>query len=182
MRAEKEGHKEDWKRVTAQEGTTTDLYLIPLFSFPAKKVKIIKHDTNDLVNAGTSLSQQEVALVRLRASKQGKEFHTVEQLIGGALDEKALETVMFDFLAGADFDYRLEVDVFEGERFKGGYRGNWTADWDDLSTAEQLVIHTITTTERSEEGLFSFMAGLEENSKRVSLPEFMPAAPQRGQQ
>ena len=72
--------------------------------------------------------------------------------------------------------------MFEGERFKGGYRGNWTADWDDLSTAEQLVIHTITTTERSEEGLFSFMAGLEENSKRVSLPEFMPAAPQRGQQ
>ncbi len=182
VRAEKPGYTEDWERVTAQEGATTDLYLIPLFSFPATKVNVMQHDVTDLRGVGKSLPSDDVVLVRLRAFKQGKEFHHVEQLVGGALDEKALEKVTLDFLAGADFEYRMEVDVFERERLIGGYRGNWTVDWDDLSTAEEMVIHVATTTEQSDEELFAFMAGLEENSKRVPLPEFGLAVPRGGGQ
>ena len=44
--------------------------------------------------------------------------------------------------------------------------------WDELSTANEMVFHVLSTPEKaSEEEVFEFMLGLEENSIRVPLPE-----------
>jgi len=174
MRGEKEGYKEAWERVTAADGVETELHLVPLLSYPVDRIKVVKHDaTGENVGPAIALSDDELALIRLTAYKKGKKFHEIEQVIGGSLDEEIAARMEADFLAQADFEYEVEVNVFDGEKVIGGYSANWTVPWDGLQNAEEIVFHTVTRDGADDVAIFDLISNLGTYSAQVPQPEFI---------
>ena len=85
MRAEKTDYKEDWKRVVSKSGEEVELELRPLFSFPVKDLKIVKHqyneDADQQLGSEIKMSPQELALINVRFWKN-KDTATFAENIG----------------------------------------------------------------------------------------------------
>ena len=174
LRGEKEGYKEDWKRIVTESGTETDLYLTPLFTFPANKIKIMKHDLSEnTIGPAQPLSKEETALVRLTLRKPDDlpdtPFHESTFTISNTLDEQLTEQQKVEFLARADFTYELQVDVFDQTKFIGGYRANWTAPWEQLQAAQEITFH-VASSQGSEEDTFALLQELPQKSALVPAP------------
>ncbi|MBI2665023.1 hypothetical protein HYX12_00185 [Candidatus Woesearchaeota archaeon] len=197
LRGEKKGYLDSWERVVTEGGKTVELNLVPLFSFPLSKVKIVKHEFDDKseglkVSFGEELAEEELALLRMKAYKiiptdtslgtpaSKEKFHEIQQVVGervANLDEEAgqrslgYEGMNIDFLGKADFTYEVELDLFDGEKLIGGYRGNWTVPWSQLENGQEITFHALTKGRASEAEQFEMIAGLSEYSKNLPLPE-----------
>ena len=174
VRAEKEGYKGDWKRVVTEPDAQVELELTPLFSFPAQKISVLKHELTGPQNVGVGekLTKNEIAQISLTFYKDNEPFQKINAVSSASLDELVSAQQKLEFLAEADFTYTVDVTLLDNAEFRGGYKGNWTVSWDELSTANEMVFHVLSTPEKaSEEEVFEFMLGLEENSIRVPLPE-----------
>ncbi len=176
LRGSKEGFKEDWLRVVTEPGKEAELGLAPLFSFPADKIKVLKHQIEgQQAGSGGEMGRKESAMITLTFRKEddlpNNPFHEESLVISPSLDELILQEQKLEFLAKADFTYQLKVDVFDDEEFVGGYRGNWTVSYAQLEPAEELIIHVAGTDLRSEEGQYLLLAGLAEFSRLVPEPE-----------
>jgi hypothetical protein len=56
----------------------------------------------------------------------------------------------------------------------GGYKGNWTVDWQELQNSNQIKFHVIEwpyTTDDMRQ--FEYISSLPENSKLISQPEII---------
>lgn len=180
LRGEKPGYKEDWKRIVTESGTETELYLTPLLTLPVNKIKIVKHDIDDvaapgqpLTNSGQPLTNDETALVQLTVRRpddvSGTPFHENTFTISSTLDQPLAERQGVEFLAQADFTYELKVDVFDENKFIGGYRRNWTVPWDQLSLAQEITFH-VASTEGSDDDAFALLNELPQRSSLVPAP------------
>ncbi len=179
LRGVKEGYKEDWVRVVTSPSKEVELNLVPVFEFPLNKVKVVKHqhfeDGQDLSPAEPL--GNEMALITLTYRKQGDTFdqpyHKVTQVISKQLNTDLFEQESFEFLAKADFTYDLEINLLSEEKFLGGYKGNWTVDWDQLESGNEIIFHVFANDNPSDEEMFGLMTGLTVKSKDVPVPEII---------
>ncbi len=177
LRGEKEDYKENWERVVTKNGEEFDLDLIPLFKFPVEGLKVVKHEFEEtmdgiLVGGAEKLDADETVMIKLVNKKEGKDFHEVEWAISPGLDKKIVGESEIEFLGKADFEYEVEIYVFDEDEMKGGYKGNWTADWDELKNGEEIVFHTVCRESFDDETeMFGLILSLEDYSIEVPLPE-----------
>lgn len=202
LRGIKEGYKETWQKVRTSPAQEVELELVPLFSFPAKQIKVVKHDLGSLSLTDLSqfdssqlapsqpLAENEVAFVKLAYQKEteegvssnavngilSKNFHEDELVLGSLLNEQLLQQENLDLLARADFTYEIEITVLDAENIIGGYKQNWTVSWSQLESAREsgreLIIHTLSKESGTEEDMYGLIMGLEEYSLFVPPPEF----------
>ncbi len=177
LRGEKEGYKEDWKRVVTSTGDEVELDLMPLFGLTANKIKILKHAFNDADNIGSGkeISGDEVALVKITYHKEddlpGNPFYEDNIVKSNNIDPQVYEEEKMDFLGKADFTYELEINVLDEDTFIGGYKGNWVVPWSELVNAEEIVFHVASRERVGEEKMFDLMLNLEDYSKSIEIPE-----------
>jgi len=187
LRGEKRGYKEDWERVVTTAGTETELELAPLFKFPTDKIRVVKHAAGSNVNekiesSGQELEDDEIALIKMVYTKNDDlpdaPFHKMDvvksaefspQINAASINAGEEDAILF--LARADFNYRLEIDVLKDQRITGGYRMNWTVPWDQLRDAEEIVFHVLSTSSSREEEMFNLIGNLETKSVFVPEPE-----------
>ena len=176
MRATKENYKDDWARVVTEDGTDVELNLIPLIRIPNNKFTIVKHD---LATLGTPeakeelLGHEEMALIKLKWHKDGQVEHEIEQVVAPRLDGRLSQGLYLEFLAEADFTYEVEVNVFDDKNIIGGYKGNWTASWNDLQQAEEIVFHVASVDNPSQEEMFELLLDLKGKSSIIKSPEIL---------
>ncbi|HLC90468.1 MAG TPA: hypothetical protein VJI15_01750 [Candidatus Nanoarchaeia archaeon] len=173
LRGTKEGYKEDWLRIIPKSGDQAELNLVPLHQFPLSGVKVVKHKFNgdgQSIGAAKDLANDETALIRMNVVLNGEEFHKVEQVIGKVIDEEGVKNTNISLLGKANFNYEVEVNIFDDDGLVGGYKGNWTIPWDDLQSGTTMTFHTLETSGTDEEE-FAVFAALENYSKSVPLPE-----------
>lgn len=177
VRGTKEGYKEDWQRVVTKSGETIELNLAPLQRFPVAGLKVMTHrfaGVDKPLGQAQGLRNDEFAIIHLTHVKQGKQFHRVEQVVGQPIDvaeaRKLNQEPSIDLLAKADFPYIVDVQVFRGDDFIGGYQANWTLPWHDLETAKEFTFHTVIS-EGSEDDRFFLLQGLAQASGLVLVPE-----------
>lgn len=176
LRGEKEGYKESWKRVVSKAGEEVELELVPLLKFPAEGLKVVKHEILGeeggrlRIGRGKEL-EEETAMIKLVNKKKGEVFQEINWASSPELDKKVVEESMVEFLGKGNFEYEVEIYLFEGEEFKGGYKGNWTAEWKKLAGGKEIIFHTVSKEGMEEEEMFELMINLEDYSKEIPLPE-----------
>ncbi len=178
LRGTKEGYKETWERVVAEAGKEVELDLVPVYEIPASKVKIMKHTFVSPENIGpaTSLKSGELGLIKVAFRKKDDlprtPFHESSVTKAQTRDQEAVEELdALEFLAKADFTYDLEVTILGGEKYVGGYKGNWTVPWSVLNGAEEIIFHVASRETNNEEQMFDLMLNIGEYSKYVPAPE-----------
>ncbi|MFH0701809.1 MAG: hypothetical protein V2A62_05230 [Candidatus Woesearchaeota archaeon] len=67
VRGEKESYKEDWMRIVSEPNQEVELDLVPLYRFPAHKIKVVKHDftSPQLIGTAVPLSKEEWATIKI---------------------------------------------------------------------------------------------------------------------
>ncbi|MBR9683899.1 hypothetical protein GOV03_05165 [Candidatus Woesearchaeota archaeon] len=180
LRGEKEGYKEDWERVVTKPGEKIDLDLVPVFKFPAEGLKVVKHELITgaeglLVGGEEELEADETIMIKLINKKDGEVFHNIEWASSPELRNEENREIMegseVEFLGKTDFEYEVEVYLFNEEEMKGGYKGTWTVDWEALSQGKEIVFHVLEGDFSDDNELFDFMVNLDEHSKIVPLPK-----------
>ena len=170
----KEGYKEDFVRVVTEPGKTAELNLVPLYEFPVKGIKIVKHDFKGpgaTLGQPEELDKDELALVRMKVMKEGEIFHEIEQVIGESLSSEVVEEQKMELLAKANFKYDVEINLFKGKELTGGYKYNWTIPWSELEQAQEITFHTLARESGSEEELFDLLANMGQYSNYIPQPE-----------
>jgi hypothetical protein len=172
LRGEKEGYKEAWERVVTKPNTEIELNLAPLIKVPLEMVKVVKHTVyGDLVGPPTNLAAGQSALITMKyytSENPNEPFHELTTVVSPDR-ESALGEI--ELLAKADFTYELDVQVVDETKFIGGYKANWTINWDDLFQANEIVIHTVAKDNPSEDDMIELLLGLGDFSKKVPMPE-----------
>ncbi|HLD01030.1 MAG TPA: hypothetical protein VJC39_04755 [Candidatus Nanoarchaeia archaeon] len=180
FRAEKLGYKSIWQRVVTNPGKEIELNLVPLYYFPLSKIKIVKQELETL---GTGLSEEsleelsaeEIAVVRLKFGEidplTGEQFQETQFIYWPSAEEEVISEQQIELLAGADFNYDLEIDLIAGDKYVGGYHGQWNVVWDELRNAQEIVFTVISSDSASEEQTYNLIQGLEENSKKIPPPK-----------
>ncbi len=176
MRGEKEGYKESWKRVVTKAGKEVELDLIPIKSIPGTWVRVVKHGLLNEEEAGEEigLSPEETALIELSYTKpnQTESFHNSQIVYSQQIEQKLLQDQELQFLAKADFTYDVDINVMDGNKFIGGYKGKWTPHWNELEGAQEIVFHVLTPAdENDEEDWFDLLMELEQKSTLIPKPE-----------
>lgn len=178
IRGSKPNYKEDWQRVVTTAGQNVELNLVPLFSFPLNRIKILKHQVTaqQQLTTGQELSPSETVLLKLTYRKSdsppNQPFHEDNIVYSRALDQVIVDQEQFNFLAKTDFTYQLEINILDDDNFVGGYTGNWTVPWDQLAGAQGITFHVVSQAGASNEEQFSLLSSLPEQSKLLPAPEF----------
>jgi hypothetical protein len=180
LRGEKEGYKESWDRVVTKAGDVVELNMVPLMEFPAEKVKIIIHNLIDgNADVGKEMDKTDLALVKFSFDKEipyrldVAPYHEQSLIVAEEFYEDVVNEQKLEFLAEADYTYQLEVSLMNKEGgFAGGYKANWTVDWDELANAEELQFHVVAKEDAPNEEIFEMITALEIFSTYVPEPEF----------
>ena len=174
LRGTKEGYKENWERVVTENGKEVELSLTPEFTIPLDRVTLLKHDftSQEDIGPGRPLDSDETAIFKitykLNEDLPNQPFHESTFIL--PVDEE-LTDQDFSLLAKADFTYNLEVTVLGEDQIIGGYKGNWTVNWNELQNANELIFHTITQDKKDDLESAGFYLGLEKNSVFIQQPE-----------
>ncbi|MEK6809662.1 MAG: hypothetical protein AABY40_03235, partial [Nanoarchaeota archaeon] len=178
LRGTKEGYKESWERVMTAAGKDVDLDLVPVYLLPANKIRIVKHNFAgpEEIGPAVPLKAEELGLVKVIFRKKDDlpttPFHESSITKAQTDDKEAVEAAdNLELLSKADFTYELEVTVLGGEKYVGGYKGNWNVPWDALIDAEEVVIHVVSRDTNNEEKMFDLMSNVGEYSRYVPAPE-----------
>ncbi|PIN76984.1 hypothetical protein COV17_00010 [Candidatus Woesearchaeota archaeon CG10_big_fil_rev_8_21_14_0_10_36_11] len=179
VRGEMEGYKEDWKRVVTKPGENVELNLVPIIKIPASEITVLKHRiSNTMENSpGEEIDNDETVSIQIKYSKKDEKllanepYHSSSIVLSSQIDQEIINQQYLEFLAGADFTYNLQISIFNDEKLVGGYTQNWTAPWTALSDMQEMTFHAVTSDDTSNEGIFTFMAGLSEYSARVPQPD-----------
>ncbi len=177
LRGTKENYKENWTRVATQPGIEAELDLVPLFSFPLANITVVKHELspNGQVEVAQQMAATEAALLKITSRKPGdlsaQPYHESTVVKTRLVDQQTEEQEKIQFLAKADFTYQLEINVLDGEKLIGGYKGNWTPAWADLQPANTITFHVLSKENMPEEQMFEFISTLDQQSSLVPPPE-----------
>ncbi|MFH1682994.1 MAG: hypothetical protein ABIA37_04315 [Candidatus Woesearchaeota archaeon] len=168
LRGVKEGYKENWERVVANQEKQVDLNLIPLSKFAGSKIKIVKHDFDNL-NKTKSIGSGETASIKISRNKESWGSHDSTLIVSPDLDPGLLNESYLEFIGGTDYTYQLEVYLMDEEGITGGYAGNWTVDWEKLKLANEITLPVLSKDQfKSDIELFDFMANLDNYSMKLT--------------
>jgi len=179
VKGNKDGYKEGWERIVTEDGKEVELNLIPEFSVPFSKFKVVKHYFLDKESIGLAenLAQGETVSIKLKFDKEDalvlgdESFHESSLYLSPDVTKGIQGQQGLDFLAKADFNYDLEINIFKENKIVGGYKGKWPVSWDSLSQTQEIVFHTLITDKTSDVGVYDFIENLEDNSKLIPIPE-----------
>ncbi len=181
FRGQKAGYKDGWTNLATKAGARADIKLIPVLSFPAGNITIIKHDLlggktdGEQLGAVVPLDKDETAIIKLSSSQKDPKTNLplteATVVLSSELSADALKNQPFEFLAKADFAYTAEVTVLRGEKFVGGYKSQWIVPWEQLETAQKLTFHIVGKEDGGDVELFALFAELEEKSANLPLPQ-----------
>lgn len=177
IRGQKAGYKDGWTNLVVKSGARADLQLIPVLAFPSLNISVIKHEisSSGQLSAGTPLSPDDTVIIKLRSEQKDIRTNLLLEdatlVLSSALSSDIAAQQFLEFLAKADFTYTLDVTVLRGEKFVGGYKGNWTVFWDGLMGAQTITFHVVGDEDGADTDLFGLYAELEEKSVLLPLPE-----------
>jgi hypothetical protein len=177
LRGTKDNYKEDWERVVTKDNQEVELKLIPTIKIPLSKIKLVKHEAISgdglLLGNTESVTQDELAMVSMKLQpwnySEKEIIHEISFVRSSGLSKEFLENQKVEFMAKADFTYDVEVHIFNEEEFVGGYKGEWTVPWNKLENANEIIFHTVTKKNPSEDEMIELMLGL--NNYGSILPE-----------
>ncbi len=173
LRGEKEDYTETWKRVISNKEQTVDLELIPLFQFPASNIKILKYGFTDLTElsngkisaSGMPLKTGEIVSIKITRNRDSWGKHEEDVIVSPDIDVNVSSGTYLDFLKGTEFEYELELYLMDDKEIKGGYKGNWTVDWDDLRDGKEITFKILSKDSFSDQTQqFDLISGLEKYS------------------
>ncbi|HLC52692.1 MAG TPA: hypothetical protein VJI98_05600 [Candidatus Nanoarchaeia archaeon] len=175
IRGSKEGYKENYVQTVSRNNAEIELSLTPLFNFPAKNIKVVKHE---LTRSGTlgpaeELKQDETVLIQLKFQENSSlpPLHEIDFVISPSFDTKFSEENKIPFLGKADFTYNLNINLLSGEAITGGYKGTWTVPINQLESAQEIVLHVINTKSTGLDQQLDLFAGLDAYSRLAPKPE-----------
>jgi hypothetical protein len=179
VRATKDGHLEDWKRVVTRNAQMVELNLVPTKNIEESKIKIIEHilDDDNKIISQKELSQDQMALITIKFDKNDSKkllnqiFHESKLAIVPSSQDDIKGSNNLTFLAKADFTYDIEINIIEDEKIIGGYKTNWTADWASLENANQITFNTVVRENPSDDEMFDLIVNLDDLSKIVTEPQ-----------
>lgn len=173
LRGEKYGYKESWKRVVTEPDLEVELELLPIFRFPSNKIKIVEHTILDgKIGPGVPASSDTMAIIDLLYKKiNSTNLLHESRTVARNVDDERLVQGYLELLAKADFRYNLDVQVVQGQKMIGVYKGNWTANWDKLELARELVIHVAKSENQNE--FANIMRNIVNISKSLPEPELL---------
>jgi hypothetical protein len=180
MRGNKENYKEDWQRVVTANSEVVELNLIPTYTIPASKLKIIKHEfDSEGIFSSKDITGDELALIRMKNYKINEAgvsevFHEIFQPVGGLIETEVLDSVDIEFLGKANFQYATEINLFDDDQIIGGYKGNWTPSWSQLEGAEEIIFHVLSREDASEKGVVDLVLNMEKYTGQFGIePEII---------
>ncbi|PIN73918.1 hypothetical protein COV20_02270 [Candidatus Woesearchaeota archaeon CG10_big_fil_rev_8_21_14_0_10_45_16] len=180
IRGQKVGFKDDWVRVIPAADKVSELNLIPEFAVSAGSINILAHElrADGTIGPGRELPEDVTSLISIYFDKDGtfldqsqQHFHESSVVMSPGMEERAINNQNLRFLAKADFTYPLEITIIKEGEYAGGYKGNWTVHWNDISNVKELTFHVLNAPGGSDENLYEFILGLDQNSRLLPLPE-----------
>jgi len=177
LRGAKEGYMENWERVVANNRhSEAELNLIPVFKVHLDKIKVIKHEFDSLegLEQGeldeSKLEKEEIVSIKIKRNKEEWGPYENTAIVSLDMDEQLLEESYLEFLGETDFEYEVEVYLMDGAGIKGGYKNNWTVNWQELMLSDEIVFHILSKDSFSNDlELFDFVGNMEEYSRKNSL-------------
>jgi hypothetical protein len=172
VRGEKEGYKEATEWVVTAPEELVELDLVPVYQFPAGGISVVKHELNadGTVGPAEPLSDNELAAIRLFTNESVDDHEYRWAYAPGESSEELAGGI--EFLGNADFTYQLEVQLFDGKEYIGGYQGDWLVDWETLESASAMVFHVVYQKSFADDAeRFTFINNLNDYSAIVPLPE-----------
>jgi hypothetical protein len=154
LRGYKDGYRTGEEFIAADRESEAKIYLTPL-----KKISnytVVKHELTYDENEFTvspeekPLSSGETATITIENDNQ-KTFGMYPRE-----DDMPLE-----LLAYADFNYKVQIYISNEDNIIGGYIANWTASWNELENADNIVFHAVYMPQFKDEAeQFAFVSGL----------------------
>ncbi len=178
IRASKEGYKDAWQRVITRANQRTELDLVPILKVPVENINVVTHEFDPknpfVLGPARALTEEQTAVITLTNSEitptADNPLHEITFVKSQNIDSRILADQTADFLAKADYTYDLEINVLNNEELLGGYKGNFTALWSDLTNGKTITLHTIIQSDASEDERFELFLGLSEASKYAPPP------------
>ncbi len=184
LKGSKSSYKEGKTVFATTANKEVELNLVPLFEVPANKFKFSKQRLNA---AGTlkekeSLKPEDVVLLTIKRIEDNQILHESSTTYSPSLDleDKNGNNIMNEnklaFLAGTTYNYQIEAYLMksgeeEEQKILGGYKGNWTANWQQLKEMKEIDFNLVYKESGSDEDYFDLILNLEEQSKKVKAPE-----------
>jgi len=173
LRGKKEGYLEDAVMFNPAINKSVELNLRPLVKIPLNKIKVEAHEfygKEEMPGTAENLPEGTYALVRLIYKVEGQEVRRSEQVVGVITDAEILAEQFLEFYGQGDFTYDLEINLFDGEKIVGGYKGLWTPDSYALAQTRELIFPVLIKSGANEDEQLSIYQNLEEYSLNLGLP------------
>ncbi|MBS3119165.1 hypothetical protein J4417_05845 [Candidatus Woesearchaeota archaeon] len=184
LKGSKSSYKEGKTVFATVTNKEVELNLVPLFEVPANKFKFSKQrlDAAGTVKEKEALDQEDVILLTIKRIEDNQILHESSTTYSSGLDleDKNGNNIMNEnklaFLAGTTYVYQIESYLMKGgegddQKILGGYKGNWTVNWQQLKEMKEIDFNLVYKESGSEEDYFDLILNLEEQSQKIGAPE-----------
>jgi len=134
---------------------------------PIEKVKafVVKHEKGD-PGLVYDLGKDDLVVISIVNMEHEYDYFTLYPAPEG-------ETTL-ELLGDGNHKYALEMNLIKDDKLIGGYKGNWTPDWDQLRTAEDVRMHVFFdgTVLENEDKQLDLIVNMTKYSKKLPKPEF----------
>ncbi|MBW2978202.1 hypothetical protein KY331_05120 [Candidatus Woesearchaeota archaeon] len=162
LRGEKPGYESREMFVTTNTEKSVDLYLTPVIEIPVTVVKHYEFSPAEPLE----LDEENSALITI---KRG-DFESDASYYSDAESPSTLK-----LLAKWNYNYNITIYLSDDVTIRGGYQGNWTADWEKLKYAKEIRFHVLERPyidpERSPEQAIEVITKLDQLTQQYSIPE-----------
>jgi hypothetical protein len=166
--AKKSGYLDAKKYVSASNDTSVLIEMTP-----AEKIrfKVIKKRMNNL-KVDYALQEGDAAIVTVtNAENQHSSTGIYDPLEPGLAE--------IELLSQMNYVYDVDVVLISNDTIVGGYKANWTTDWMDILTKDELIIYAFENPDiknmaedARDEAQYNLLIDMPEISRQISQPEF----------
>lgn len=157
LRGEKEGYEEAEMFVTTDKEKSVDLYLRPTIEIP---ISVVKHYEMS-PSVQEEFEEGDSAYLTLKADNFESE---------AAFSHNSTGTLKL--LSKWNYEYNLTIYLMDESTIRGGYQVVWTAEWDKLRSAKEIVFHVLERPYSEDpEKLAEMVTKMDQLSLQYSIPD-----------
>jgi hypothetical protein len=166
--ASKEGYLDAKQYVDASQDTSVLIEMTPAEKI---KFKVIKKRLNNL-KVDYAMQEGDAAIITLtNAGNQHSSTGIYDPLEPGLAE--------IELLSQMNYVYDVDVILISNDTIVGGYKANWTTNWMDILTKDELTVYAVENPdimdmdeEAKDEAQYNLLIDMPELSKSVPQPEF----------